>query len=137
MTEDPPPPQPAPPPAPSSGPDPAGTPGADERQWALFAHLSALAGFLIPFGNILGPLIVWQIKKNEMPFVDDQGKEALNFQITVLIAVVVCLVLSVLLIGLLLLPVVAVADLVLTIVAAIKANQGETYRYPFTLRLIS
>lgn len=137
MTEDTPPPQPAPPPAPSSGPDPAGTPGADERQWALFAHLSALAGFLIPFGNILGPLIVWQIKKNEMPFVDDQGKEALNFQITVLIAVVVCLVLSVLLIGLLLLPVVAVADLVLTIVAAIKANQGETYRYPFTLRLIS
>lgn len=137
MTEDTPPPQPAPPPAPSSGPDPAGTPGADERQWALFAHLSALAGLLIPFGNILGPLIVWQIKKNEMPFVDDQGKEALNFQITVLIAVVVCLVLSVLLIGLLLLPVVAVADLVLTIVAAIKANQGETYRYPFTLRLIS
>jgi uncharacterized protein len=77
---------------------------SDERQWAMFAHLAALAGFVIPFGNLIGPLIVWQIKKNEMPFVDDQGKEALNFQITVCLAVLVCILLMVV-IGALLLPI--------------------------------
>jgi uncharacterized Tic20 family protein len=113
-----------------------GTPSAEERQWGLFAHLAALSGFIIPFGNMLGPLIVWQIKKNEMPFVDDQGKEALNFQITVTLAVLVCIVLMFVLIGLLLLPVVGIAALVLTIIGAIKANEGQRYRYPFALRLI-
>ncbi|MFA5684440.1 MAG: DUF4870 domain-containing protein [Lysobacteraceae bacterium] len=120
----------APPPPLPSGPS------AESRQWAMFAHLSALIGFLIPFGNVLGPLVIWQIKKNEMAFVDDQGKEALNFQITVLIAVVACLVLSVVLIGFLLLPLVGIAALVFTIIGGIKANNGETYRYPFTLRLV-
>ncbi len=115
---------------------PAASPGAEERQWAMFAHLSALIGFLIPFGSILGPLIIWQIKKAEMPFVDDQGKESLNFQITVFIAVLVCLLLTIILIGFLLLPIVGIAALVLTIMAGIKANNGETYRYPFALRLI-
>lgn len=115
---------------------PTAAPSAEEKQWAMFAHLSALIGFLIPFGSILGPLIIWQIKKAEMPYVDEHGKEALNFQITVLIAVVACLVLSVILIGFLLLPVVGIAALVLTIMAGIKANNGESYRYPFTLRLV-
>ncbi|MCB1606301.1 MAG: DUF4870 domain-containing protein [Xanthomonadales bacterium] len=102
----------------------------------MFAHLSALIGFLIPLGSILGPLIVWQIKKAEFPFVDDQGKEALNFQITVAIAVIVCIVLMFVLIGMLLLPVVGIAALVFTIIGGIKANNGETYRYPMTIRLI-
>src|SRR5690606_15888356 len=84
-----------PPPVPSE----AEAPSAEARQWALFAHLSALAGILIPFGNILGPLIIWQIKKAEMPFVDDQGKEALNFQITVAIAMIVSMILMLVLIG--------------------------------------
>lgn len=117
-------------------PPPSGAPGNEARQWAMFAHLSALIGFFIPFGNIIAPLVIWQIKKAEFPFVDDQGKEALNFQITVLIAVLVCIVLSFVLIGMLLLPVVGIAWLVLTIMAGLKANNGETYRYPFTLRLI-
>jgi uncharacterized Tic20 family protein len=112
------------------------SPSAEERQWGLFAHLAALSGFIIPFGNMLGPLIVWQIKKNEMPFVDDQGKEALNFQITVTLAVLVCIILMFVLIGLLLLPIVGIAALVLTIIGGIKANEGERYRYPFALRLI-
>lgn len=109
---------------------------SEERQWAMFAHLAALVGFIIPFGNLIGPLIVWQVKKNEMPFVDDQGKEALNFQLTVTLAVIVCLILLVVLIGALLLPIVGIAALVLTVIAAIKANGGEAYRYPLTLRLI-
>jgi len=109
---------------------------AEAKQWGMFAHLSALVGFIIPFGTVLGPLIVWQVKKAEFPFVDDQGKEALNFQITVLIAFIACIILSFVVIGILLLPVVGIAALVFTIMAGIKANNGETYRYPYTLRLI-
>ncbi len=91
---------------------------------------------IIPFGNVIGPLIVWQMKK-DMPFVDDQGKEALNFQITVSIAVFICFPLMFVLIGLLLLPLVLLGALVMTIIAGLKANNGETYRYPLALRLIT
>lgn len=130
-----PPPSPSTPPPPVS-PPPAGAPGSEERQMAMFAHLSALVGIIIPFGNILGPLLIWLLKKETMPFVDDQGKEALNFQITVTIALLVCIVLMFVLIGLLLLPLVGLAALILTIIAAVKANEGTAYRYPFTLRLV-
>src|SRR5271154_6446814 len=93
-------------------PPPPGSPSSDEKQWALFAHLSALVGYIIPFGSVIGPLVIWQIKKNEMPFVDDQGKEALNFQITVAIAAIVCFILIFVLIGILLLWILAIANLV-------------------------
>ncbi|ODU45622.1 MAG: orotate phosphoribosyltransferase [Lysobacteraceae bacterium SCN 69-123] len=109
---------------------------AEEKQWGMFAHLAALAGIVIPLGNLLGPLIVWLVKKDTMPFVADQGKEALNFNITVFIAAFVSGILTLVLIGFLLLIVVGIAWLVLTILAALAANKGETYRYPFTLRLI-
>ena len=127
--------EPGPPPTGGSSTPPGGA-SADERQWGMFAHLAALAGFIIPFGNLIGPLLVWQIKKDEMPFVNDQGKESLNFQITVTIAVLVCIVLMVILIGALLLPLVGIAALVLTIIGAIKANSGENYRYPVAWRPI-
>jgi len=117
-------------------PPPTGTPSADEKQWALFAHLAAFAGFIIPFGSIIGPLVVWQIKKNEMPFVDDQGKEALNFQITAAIAIMVCFVLIFAVIGIFLIPAVLLADLIFVIMGAIAANNGQAYRYPISLRLI-
>jgi len=117
-------------------PVPTGTPSADEKQWALFAHLSALVGYIIPFGSIIGPLVIWQIKKNEMPFVDDQGKEALNFQITVAIIAIICLVLVLILIGILLLWALAIANLVFIIIAALAANNGQAYRYPFAFRFI-
>jgi uncharacterized protein len=120
----------------SPPPPPAGTPSAEERQWALFAHLSALVGYIIPFGSIIGPLVIWQIKKNEMPFVDDQGKEALNFQITVAIIAIICLVLVLILIGILLLWALAIANLVFIIIAALAANNGQAYRYPFAFRFI-
>ncbi|MBM4204439.1 MAG: DUF4870 domain-containing protein [Gammaproteobacteria bacterium] len=103
----------------------------------MFTHLSALSGFIIPFGNLIGPFLVWQIKKNTMPFVEDQGKEALNFQITVTIAAIIAWVLMFLLIGFVLLPLVGLAALVFIILAGLKANSGEAYRYPFALRLIS
>ena len=116
-------------------PDPAGD--NESRQWAMFAHLSAFVGFVIPFGNLIGPLIVWQTKKNEMPFVDDQGKEALNFQITLSIAGFAAAVLVFVGIGLLLLPVVGVYWLVMTVIGGIRANAGETYRYPLTIRMVA
>jgi len=118
-------------------PPPAtGSLSAEEKQWAMFAHLSALVGYIIPFGSIIGPLLIWQIKKNEMPFVDDQGKEALNFQITIAIAAIVCIILIVVLIGILLLPIVAIVDLIFIVLASIAANSGQAYRYPFSIRLI-
>ncbi len=117
-------------------PLPPGVPSAEERQWGLFAHLSALAGLVIPFGNVLGPLIVWQVKKDTLPFAADQGKEALNFNITMTIAFIISALLVVVLVGFLLMPLIGLAWLVFTVLGAIKANNGEAYRYPFALRLI-
>lgn len=136
---EPPSPPPVDPPAPSGG-----LPSHEERQWALLAHLSALLGllggvFTLHFGGlgcIIGPLVIWLLKRESMPFVDDQAKEALNFNITAAIAFIVSSLLIIVLIGILLLPVVFIAWIVLVIIAAIKANEGERYRYPFALRLI-
>lgn len=109
----------------------------DEQNWAMICHLSALAGFLIPFGNIVGPLIVWLIKRAEMPLVDRQGKEALNFQITVSIAMVICIPLMFILIGIPLIFLIGIGALVLTIMAAVKVSNGNfDYRYPLTIRLL-
>ena len=109
----------------------------DEHMWGMLCHLSALAGFLIPTGNIVGPLVVWLIKKDEMPFVDDQGKEAVNFQISVTIYVIVSAVLIFVVIGIVLLPAALIFGLVMTIIASLKANEGEAYRYPLCIRFIS
>jgi uncharacterized Tic20 family protein len=121
------------------------TPGnkSQARTWNMLCHLSALAGYIIPFGNILGPLLVWQVKKNEFPSVNEHGKAALNFQLTVLIALVAggaaAFLLSFVCIGFLLIPVViaiALCGLIFAIIAGIKANNGEAYRYPWSLTLI-
>jgi len=122
---------------------PSDAPSADDRQWGMIAHLSALAGLILPFGNLIGPLVVWLMKKDTQPFVADQGKEALNFQITVTAACILVGIVAVPLmligIGFLLLPLiglVGVAGLVLAVIAGIKANEGTAYRYPFAVRLI-
>ncbi|NMF83005.1 DUF4870 domain-containing protein [Nodosilinea sp. P-1105] len=109
----------------------------ESRMWAMIAHLSALAGFVIPFGNILGPLIVWLVKKDEMSFVNDQGKEALNFNISMTIYMLVSGALIFVLIGIPLLVILGIAWLILVILAAVKANEGTAYRYPLTLRLVN
>ena len=120
---------------------------ADQRQWAMFAHLSAIVGGLLTghfggVGCVLGPLIIWAVKKDTMPFVADQAKEALNFNISVGIVLFALLLLTIgtLGIGIILtgpaMLVVGVAALVFVIIAAVKANEGVAYRYPFTLRLI-
>lgn len=108
----------------------------DERMWGMFCHLSAFSGYLIPFGSVLGPLIIWLIKKDEMTFVDDQGKESLNFQLTMLIAVIVSAILMLVFIGFLLLGVLIIFQIIVIIMASIKANEGVRYRYPYTIRFI-
>lgn len=109
----------------------------DARMWAMFCHLAALAGLVVPVvGCIIGPLIVWQIKKEEFPFVDEQGKEAVNFQISVLIYGIVAGLLCFACVGIILLPAVVIFDLVFMLIAAVKANNGEHYRYPLTIRFI-
>lgn len=111
-------------------------PDVEERNWAMLCHLSTFAGYLFPFANILAPLLVWILKREGNPLVDDQGKEAMNFQISITLYVLIALVFSLILIGIPFLLGLLLADLVLTLVAAVKAGDGETYRYPFTLRLI-
>ncbi len=115
---------------------PLPTPSSQVRQWAMFCHFAAFLGLIFPFGNLLGPLIIWQLKKETDPFIDAQGKEALNFQITVALAMVACFFLMLLIIGFALIGLVCIGALVLTIIAGIKANEGVAYRYPFTWRLI-
>jgi uncharacterized protein len=131
-------PPPAPPPpawSPGGPPSPAAA-DTNARQWAMIAHLSALAGLVIGL-NWLGPLIVYLVKKDEHPFIADQSREALNFNLSVFIYLIASAILIILVIGILLLPAVAIAWLILTIIAAVRANNGEPYRYPLTIRLVS
>ena len=117
---------------------PAG-PSRSERQWAMGCHLIALCGIVIPIpaANLIGPLVVWLIKREESAFIDDQGKESLNFQISLFIYAIVCLIFSAIGISLLLLfPLLALFGLVCVIIAAIKASEGVAFRYPACIRLI-
>lgn len=107
------------------------------RRWGMLCHLSALLALVgVPLGNLVGPLIVWLMKKNEFPFVDAQGKESLNFQMSMTLYGVVAAAASVILIGIPFLVAVVLADLVLVVVAALKVGNGEPFRYPFTLKIL-
>ena len=132
---------------PASPPPVVGVPSAEEKQWALFAHLSMLVGGVITsavggWGFFIGPLIIWLLKKDTMPFVSDQAKEALNFSILVSAVFLALLILTIITLGigaLLTVPlmlVVGIAALVFTILAAVKSKEGVAYRYPVNLRLI-
>jgi uncharacterized protein len=109
----------------------------DEKNLAMLAHLLAFSVCVMPFfGNIIGPLVLWLLKKDTRPFVEHHAKEALNFNITVTIAVTVCLSLFILFLPLLIAAAIGIAAVVLTIIAAVKASEGVQYRYPLTLRLV-
>ena len=108
------------------------------RSWCVACHLSALAGFVVPaLGHIFGPLIVWLIKRADSSEIDAHGKEALNFQISMLIYNLVAGVLCLVLIGFVLLAILHILNVVFVIIAALKAGEGEMYRYPLTLRLVN
>jgi uncharacterized Tic20 family protein len=126
------------PPVPPAVPEPLKPNGPkDERMWAMFCHLSTLSGLVIPFGSILGPLIIWLIKREEYGLVHDQGREALNFQLTMLIGYLISIpLIFVCGIGIATLVLLSIFDLVFVIIATIKANEGVCYRYPMCIRFI-
>ncbi len=109
----------------------------NERTWGMLAHLSALVGVVVPlFGCVLGPLLVWLGRRDQSSFVEGQAKEALNFNISVFLALIVCSLLMLVFIGFVLGAALFIAWLVMTLIAAIKASEGIAYRYPFSLRLV-
>jgi len=118
-------------------PAPVG-PTKDEKMWAMFCHLAGFSGWIlpVPFAGIIGPLIIWSLKKDEFPLVADQGKEAMNFQITVALVFLISIPLIFVCIGIVILSLLGIFDLVFVIIAAIKANEGARYRYPLCIRLI-
>ncbi|MGZ5522579.1 MAG: DUF4870 domain-containing protein [Chthoniobacterales bacterium] len=113
------------------------TSSRDVRTWNVLCHATALAGFFVPWaGHILGPLIVWLAKRSDSPEIDENGKESLNFQISMLIYNVIAGVLCLVLVGFIILAILHILNLVLVIVASIQTSEGKFYRYPMTIRLI-
>ncbi|HYG65863.1 MAG TPA: DUF4870 domain-containing protein [Thermoanaerobaculia bacterium] len=125
------------------------TVSTDDKSWATLCHISSLAGWAVPFGHILAPLVLWLIKRDGRPLVDDQGKEAVNFQISFTLYMALVLAPAALLVFLqgpprhfsfmpfaILAAVFLFAGLALVVIGAVRAYHGEPYRYPFTLRLI-
>jgi len=108
----------------------------DERSFSMLCHLSALSGLIIPFGHIIGPLVIWLLKKDEFPEVDRQGKAALNFQLSLTIYSIVAAILIVILVGFVLLGAIFLFGLIMTIVASVKSSNGERFEYPLSLNLI-
>ena len=104
-----------------------------ERDWSMFCHLAAFAGYVFPFGHVLGPLILWLLRREESEFVDFHGRQVLSFQITMTIYVVVAGLLCLILIGFVLRPLVLVFDVVATILAAVRAQEGRTWSYPMAI----
>ena len=111
-------------------------PDQNAKTGGMLCHILSLAGLVVPFGNLIGPLIIWQMKKAEHPFIDDQGKESVNFQIVVSAALIVSALLMCVVVGFFLLPVVGLVGLIFSILGGVKANNGEPYRYPFNIRFI-
>lgn len=111
------------------------SPSAD-NSLAVIMHLLGFAGFVFPFGNILGPLILWLVKRNDSTYLDRVGKEVLNFQISYAIYGMVAGALCFVLIGFIILPILGLLWIIFMIIAAVKTSNGEEYKYPFTIRLL-
>jgi len=111
--------------------------GREDRNWAMACHLSALSGYFTFFGFFLGPLLVWLFKKEGHPLVDDQGKEALNFQLSLVVYYIAAGLLVLVLVGIPLLIALAVFQLVETVIASVKAKEGVPFRYPLTIRFVT
>ncbi len=109
----------------------------EERLWATFIHLSGLAGYIVPTASVVAPLVLWLIKRNQSPFIDDHGREALNFQISIVLWAIVAGLLVMVCIGAVLLPAVILTQIIASIVMAVRANRGEYVRYPVTIRFLS
>jgi uncharacterized protein len=121
----------------AAGPAPGAAPTESERTWGMLAHLSALFGLIVPLiGNVVAPLIVWITKREQSAFVGEQALESLNFNITVSIGALICGLAALVFVGFLLGTALFIAWLALTLIAGIRASEGQHYRYPFSLRLV-
>jgi uncharacterized Tic20 family protein len=119
-------------------PPPASTTSSDVRTWCVLCHASALLGLFFHFlGHLLGPLIVWLVKRGDSPEIDAHGKESLNFQLSMLIYDAIAVVLCFVLIGIPILILLWVLNTIFVIIASIRASEGKLYRYPLALRLIN
>lgn len=106
------------------------------RQWGMFLHLSQFAGYLLPGLGFVAPILIWQMKKAELPELDSHGKNVVNWIISAIIYSVVGTVLVFVIIGFAVLAVLGVLCVVFPIIGAIKANSGETWKYPLTISFL-
>lgn len=109
----------------------------DDRTWGILVHATAFVGFAVPFGNIIAPLLIWALKKEDSRFVDENGKQAINFQISWTIWLILAAISVILVFGLVLLPVVILAWIILVCIAIIRASNGQVYEYPLTIEILS
>lgn len=108
----------------------------ETRQWAMALHLSQLAGFVVPFAGLIVPILIWQLKKEEMPELDIHGKIVTNWIISALIYSVVCFILTFLLIGIFLAIPLGIIAIVFPIIGGIKANEGRAWKYPLSISFL-
>jgi hypothetical protein len=126
----------APPPSPGFNLNLSGTPEQQSRQWALILHLSQLAGYVVPVAGMIVPIVIWQMKKDEFPIIDVHGKIVVNWLISSLIYIAVGFVLTFVLVGFLILPVIAILGVIYPIIGGMKANNGEVWEYPGSIKFI-
>ena len=107
-----------------------------ERNWAMFCHLSAFAGFFFPFGGIIGPLVCWLSKKDESVWVYLNGRDSLNFQLSILLYIVLALPLCLILIGIPIVAMLGTLKVICIIIGSVKAARGESFRYPLAIPFI-
>lgn len=108
----------------------------NERDWAMFCHLSTFAGYFFPFGGIIGPIICWVSRKDQSEWVNVNGKSALNFQISMLLYTVLLIPLCFILVGIPFLVALGILEVVCVIVASIRAAKGEVFKYPISIPFI-
>ena len=115
---------------------PNATSDKDARMWSMILHLSMLSNFVIPMAGIIAPIVIWQIKKDEFPIVDVHGKNAVNWIISAAIYSVISVILMFVFVGIFLLFVLGALAVVFPIIAGIKANNGEVWKYPLTIQFL-
>ena len=118
----------------------------NDKNYSSITHLSGFAGWFFPFGNILAPLVLWSVKKNESSFIDEHGKAAVNFQLSIMLYVfllaILCIPIAIFTLGIGIIAIIigiipaVLLKISLIILASIKANNGEDYNYPFTINFI-
>ena len=107
-----------------------------ERNWAMFCHLSAFAGFFFPFGGIVGPLVCWLSKRDESVWIYFNGRDSLNFQLSILLYMTLAIPLCFILIGFPIIGVLIILKVICIIIASVRAANGESFRYPLAIPFI-